>query len=52
MTEPPMDVRTACIVAHEYFTSLRAAGFTTLQALYLTACILAGGPKPPPEEEP
>ncbi|MFI9558848.1 hypothetical protein [Nonomuraea endophytica] len=47
---PPMDVRTACIVGHEYFTSLLEAGFAPGQALYLTACILSGGPKPPMAE--
>lgn len=45
---PPMDVRTACVAAHEYYTSLLAAGFAIPQALYLTACVLSGGPKPPP----
>jgi hypothetical protein len=31
---------------HEAFTAYLEAGFTEAQALYLTACIACGGPKP------
>lgn len=51
MDNPPFDVRTACVLAHEYFTSLLAAGFNQRQAAYLTASVLAGGPKPLPEDD-
>lgn len=50
MAELPMDIRTACIAAHEEYVCLRDAGFTHPDALYLIACILTGGPKPPTEE--
>jgi hypothetical protein len=45
----PADMRTAAVTANEYCQSLRAAGFTRAEALYLTAVLLSGGPKPPPE---
>lgn len=46
----PMDIRTACLVAHEQYTSLKAAGFAHPDALYLVACMLTGGPKQPPDD--
>ena len=33
---------------HEAFTSFVSAGFSEIQALYLVACILTGGPKAAP----
>lgn len=50
MTQHPpqvVDMRTALINAHEVFLSARAAGFNRGQALYLAACVLCGGPRPP-----
>jgi hypothetical protein len=35
------------ISAHEFFTSARGSGFSRGEALYLAACALAGGPRPP-----
>jgi hypothetical protein len=49
---PVVDMRTALISAHEVFLSAREAGFTRGQALYLAACILCGGPRPPQSAEP
>ncbi|MFF4403597.1 hypothetical protein [Streptomyces sp. NPDC001404] len=42
-----VDMRTAMIAAHEAYLSARAAGFVRGQALYLAACVLCGGPRPP-----
>ncbi|MGW7001419.1 hypothetical protein ACWGCW_00980 [Streptomyces sp. NPDC054933] len=42
-----VDMRTAMLHAHEAYLSARAAGFTRGAALYLAACILTGGPRPP-----
>jgi cytochrome c len=42
-----MDMRMALLHAHEVFLSARGAGFTRGQALYLAACVLCGGPRPP-----
>lgn len=47
----PLDVRTMAIMAHEYYTSMKAAGFSIRQSIYLTACMLTGGPKVTPEDE-
>lgn len=48
--QAPADVRTAMIAAHEYYVSARAAGFNRHEALYLTAAVITGGVKPPPDE--
>ncbi|CAM3712772.1 hypothetical protein NOGI109294_10230 [Nocardiopsis gilva] len=40
-------IRDAAIAAHEYYLSLRSAGFTRGEGLYLTAGMMSGGPKPP-----
>jgi hypothetical protein len=45
----PPDMATLAVAAHEYFTSLRNAGFRVHEALYLTAALLTGGVKPPAE---
>ncbi|MGH9275632.1 MAG: hypothetical protein ACRDZU_13375 [Acidimicrobiales bacterium] len=47
----PMDIRTACIAAHEQYTSLCAAGFDHPGALYLVASWTTGGPGQPPTHD-
>lgn len=46
----PIDIRTGAVMAHEWYTSLQASGFTETQALYLVGCIVTGGPKTTPDE--
>jgi hypothetical protein len=46
----PHSIREACIAAHEYYVSLRDAGFTVQEALYLVAATLTGGPPRPPAD--
>lgn len=49
--EPPdLSIKEACIGAHEYYISLKSAGFTRLESLYLVAYVMTGGPKPPEEK--
>lgn len=49
-TGQPFDIRTGAIMAHEWFTSLKDAGFSETQAVYLVGCVITGGPKTTPEE--
>lgn len=49
--DTPIDLRTAMIAAHEQYTAMRAAGFSRLEALWLTANVICGGPKPPEDKE-
>lgn len=51
MTDQPMSMRDSAIAMHEAYTSFLQAGFSHGDALYLTACVLCGGPKPPPGAE-
>ena len=37
---------TGSIALHEFYTSLRDAGFRRMEALWLTACTMTGGPPP------
>jgi len=41
----PMQV--GLLNAHELYRGLRDAGFNPAQAIYLVACIITGGPRPP-----
>ncbi|MFW5415050.1 hypothetical protein J0910_00450 [Nocardiopsis sp. CNT-189] len=43
-------LRGDCVRLHEFYTELRAAGFTRWEALYLLAGVMSGGPRPPQED--
>lgn len=45
-------MRTAAVGLHEMFSSLRAAGFTRCEALFLVACSFLGSPPYPPDPDP
>ncbi|MEV2277728.1 hypothetical protein AB0I72_19290 [Nocardiopsis sp. NPDC049922] len=50
MNDHPMNLKQSAIACHEYFISLKQAGFTRMEALYLVACAMSDGPRPPKDE--
>lgn len=47
----PTSIQEVAVVAHEYYTHLRTAGFTRLESLYLVSAMLTGGPKSPEDSK-